>query len=94
MEGHGQVFTKINECYIYQKGNIISYNLIVLDFVIRSNSHVKSHKRRGSVFFECFLLLLFFFFLHLHKIVEGLYFHCSLSVCVCLSVCLCVRHFL
>ena len=31
--------------------------------------------------------------LHLHEIVEGLYFHCSLSVCVCvcLSVCLCVQ---
>ena len=30
--------------------------------------------------------------LHLHKIVEGLYFHCSLSVClsVCLCVCVCV----
>ena len=30
--------------------------------------------------------------LHLHEIMEGLYFHCSLSVCVsvCLSVCLCV----
>ena len=28
------------------------------------------------------------FFLRLHKIVEGLYFHFSLSVC--LSVCLCV----
>ena len=29
------------------------------------------------------------YFLHLHEIVEGLYFHCSLSVCVsvCLSVC-------
>ena len=36
--------------------------------------------------------------LHLHKIVEGLYFHCSLSVCVCVcvSVCLsvCVSNFL
>ena len=28
-------------------------------------------------------------FLHFHEIVEGLYFHCILSVCV--SVCLCVR---
>ena len=28
-------------------------------------------------------------FLHLHKIVEGLYFHCSLSVCLC--VCVSVR---
>ena len=26
------------------------------------------------------------FFFHFHEIVEGLYFHCSLSVCVCLSV--------
>ena len=26
-------------------------------------------------------------FLHLHQIVGVLYFHCSLSVCVCLSVC-------
>ena len=32
--------------------------------------------------------IFFFYFLHLHEIVEGLYFHCSLSVC--LSVCLCV----
>ena len=33
-----------------------------------------------------------FLFLHLHEIVEGLYFHFSLSVClcVCLSVCLSV----
>ena len=33
------------------------------------------------------------FFLHLHEIVEGLYFYCSLSVCVsvCVSVSLCVR---
>ena len=30
-------------------------------------------------------------FLHLHEIVEGLYFHCSLSVCVCVSVCVSVR---
>ena len=29
-------------------------------------------------------------FLHLHEIVEGLYFHCSLSVCVCVCVCLSV----
>ena len=30
--------------------------------------------------------------LHLHEIVEELYFHCSLSVClpVCLCVCVCV----
>ena len=34
-----------------------------------------------------------FFLLHLHEIMEGLYFHCSLSVCVrvCLSVCLSVN---
>ena len=35
----------------------------------------------------------FFFwwdFLHLHEIVEGLYFHCSLSVCLCVCVCLSV----
>ena len=36
-----------------------------------------------------------FFILHLHEIVEGLYFHSSLSLCVCVSVCLsvslCVR---
>ena len=25
-------------------------------------------------------------FLHLHEIVKGLYFHCSLSVCVCVCV--------
>ena len=28
-------------------------------------------------------------FLHLHEIVEGLYFHCSLSVCVCLCLSVC-----
>ena len=28
--------------------------------------------------------------LHLHEVVEGLYFHCSLSVCVCEFVCLSV----
>ena len=36
-----------------------------------------------SAFFECFLL-------HLHEIVEGLYFHCSLSVCVCVCVFVCL----
>ena len=30
------------------------------------------------------------FFLHLHEIVEGLYFHCSLSVCVCVCVSVCL----
>ena len=39
------------------------------------------------VFAHYFLLV---FLLHLHEIVEGLYFHCSLSVCVCVSVCLSV----
>ena len=28
--------------------------------------------------------------LHLHEIVEGLYFHCSLSVCLSVCVCVCV----
>ena len=36
------------------------------------------------MFSECFLLLLL---LHLHKIVEGLYFQCSLSVSLCVYVC-------
>ena len=37
-----------------------------------------------------------FFFLELREFVEGLYFHFSMSVCLCIrvSVCLCVRHFL
>ena len=30
-------------------------------------------------------------FLHLHEIVEGLYFHYSLSVCLSVCVCVCVR---
>ena len=30
-----------------------------------------------------------FQFLHLHDILEGLYFHCSLSVCVSVCVCVC-----
>ena len=29
----------------------------------------------------------YLFLLHLHEIMEGLYFHFILSVCVCLSVC-------
>ena len=34
--------------------------------------------------------IVLFFSLHLHEIVEGLHFHCRLSVCVsvCVSVCL------
>ena len=28
--------------------------------------------------------------LHLHDFVEGLYFHCSLSVCLCVCVCVCL----
>ena len=31
--------------------------------------------------------------LHLHEIVEGLYFHCSLSVCVCVCPALLVNKF-
>ena len=33
------------------------------------------------IYYHFFIIMLFF--LHLHEIVEGLYFHCSLSVCVC-----------
>ena len=32
-------------------------------------------------------ILVYMFLLHLHEIVEGLYFHYSLCVCVCVSVC-------
>ena len=39
---------------------------------------------------SCLSFCISFHFLHLHEIVEGLYFHCSLSVCVCVSVCLSV----
>ena len=52
------------------------------------NSNTKSFKSgyewaQGLVEIQsCFLLL--------HEIVEGLYFHCSLSVCVCV----CVSNFL
>ena len=34
----------------------------------------------------CFFILMKLSFLHLHEIVEGLYFHYSLSVCVCVYV--------
>ena len=33
-------------------------------------------------------------FLHLHEIVEGLYFHSSLSVCLCVCLSVCVSEFL
>ena len=36
---------------------------------------------------EIFCTCTMFFFFQFHEIVEGLYFHFSLSVCVCLSVC-------
>ena len=42
---------------------------------------MKLHSRLS----ECFL---FYMFLHLHETVEGLYFHSSLSLCVCLVLCL------
>ena len=47
---------------------------------------VKGHRHAGV----CILWMLLI--LHLHKIVDGLYLHCSLSVCVsvCLSLCLSV----
>ena len=37
---------------------------------------------------SCFSVFFHFMFLHLHEIVEGSYFHCSLSVCLseCVSV--------
>ena len=40
-------------------------------------------KSHFSVFFP-------FMLLHLHEIVEGSYFHCSLSLCVCFCLCVCV----
>ena len=57
-------------------------------------SEAASHKQ------ACFFLLYWFIkksmhyfsFLHLHEIVEGLYFHCSLSVCLCVCVSVCVRN--
>ena len=46
-------------------------------------------------FFMCILVKVEVFafskcFLRLHEIVEGLYFHCSLSVCLCVCVCVCL----
>ena len=51
-------------------------------FDLGHNSRSKVTDVEVSVFSECFLL-------HLYKIVEGLYFHCRLSVClsVCMWVC-------
>ena len=49
---------------------------------------------RHSVFVEYCLevchyqILSIYLFLHFHEIVEGLYFHFSLSVCVCVQLCL------
>ena len=55
-----------------------------------------------SVFTILFFQLIFFlifkskiwsvFFLHLHEILEGLYFHCSLSVCVCVRLFSCEQN--
>ena len=46
-EGYRQVITKINQNYICQQGNILLYNLRVLDLVRMSRSHVKGHRREG-----------------------------------------------
>ena len=56
-----------------------------------------SHRCGGVCVFWMLLVWNGFFvfvclFLHLHEIMDGLYFHCSLSVC--LSVCVCVWLFL
>ena len=63
-----------------------------LDFTI-SSAKTDKKKLVGTSVVENTFIWVHCSLLHLHKIVEGLYFHCSLSVCrsVCLSVCLCVR---
>ena len=67
------------------------YSSFCLEEVYNS-AYIKARKTkgiRGQLSSNCFNITLWKFFLHLHEIVEGLYFHCSLSVCVsvCLSVC-------
>ena len=46
-EGYRQVFTKINQNYICQQGNILLDNLRFLNLVRMSRSDVKGHRRGG-----------------------------------------------
>ena len=102
-EGYRQVFTKINQNYICQQGNIILDNLRVLDFVRMSQSHVKGHRRGGvcvlrmllSFFFFCFFL--FFVLVFFFSSSKNLFVHSfSLNINGCgfsklyLFICLCI----
>ena len=62
-----------------------------LELILLQCPSVRNYLQAYMVCIECW-------FLQLHEIVEGLYFHCSLSVClsVCLCVCrsVCPTHFL
>ena len=68
-EGYRQVFTKINQNYFCQQGNILLDNLRVLDLVRMSRSLVKGH-RRGGV---CVLRMLLVFISSFHFISFSFY---------------------
>ena len=56
-EGYRQVFTKINQNYICQQGNIFLDNLRFLNLVRMSRSHVKGHRRGGVCVLRMFLVV-------------------------------------
>ena len=78
--------------------------MVCLNTAFRDHGHMqlKSVYVSFSLYYEFLLFLLsshfhhivLIIFTHLYKIVEAIYFHCSLSpcvsVCVCVCVCVCV----
>ena len=60
-EGYRQVFTKTNQNYICQQGNILLDNLRVLDLVRMSRSHVKGHRRGGVCVLRMLLVIAVFY---------------------------------
>ena len=82
---------------VYQYNNVIESNCIVVaikahykskqhSFTLNSFSHWHKHKKEKARFIFKDKLV----FLHLHETVEGLYFQCSLSVCICVRLFVCV----
>ena len=79
------------ETFILSNWKQRSKNLYILNTEFKSSDTLHVYNMYLD---SVFMILSFFekgwitfsFFLHLHEIVEGLYFHSSLSVCVCLCV--------
>ena len=86
--GQVEIYRTSGSIYLF-KASTYLYRFSSLQFISTSYEPCTSwrlfllFKTRNKSFFYAFLLLR----KNLHEIVEGLYFHCSLSVCVCLSVC-------